>query len=117
MQATGMVNDHLVSCHRHAACAKLQRRFSSATRRGRRHERQGHSRGEGRRARGAPGSACCPVAGSICSIPPPDIEIEDIAHGLARVARWNGQTLGEHAFSVAQHALLVEEIATRCTPI
>jgi uncharacterized protein len=40
-----------------------------------------------------------------------DIEIEDIAHGLARVARWNGQTVGEHAFSVAQHALLVEEIA------
>jgi uncharacterized protein len=43
---------------------------------------------------------------------PKDIEIEDIAHGLARVARWNGQTLGEHAYSVAQHALLVEEIAT-----
>jgi 5'-deoxynucleotidase YfbR-like HD superfamily hydrolase len=41
---------------------------------------------------------------------PADIEIEDIAHGLARVARWNGQTLGEHAFSVAQHALLVEMI-------
>lgn len=39
-----------------------------------------------------------------------DIEIEDIAHGLARVARWNGQTVGEHAFSVAQHAMLVEEI-------
>jgi 5'-deoxynucleotidase YfbR-like HD superfamily hydrolase len=43
---------------------------------------------------------------------PKDIEIEDIAHGLARVARWNGQTVGEHAYSVAQHALLVEEIAT-----
>jgi 5'-deoxynucleotidase YfbR-like HD superfamily hydrolase len=42
---------------------------------------------------------------------PRDIEIEDIAHGLARVARWNGQTVGDHAFSVAQHALLVEEIA------
>ena len=42
---------------------------------------------------------------------PLDIEIEDIAHGLARVARWNGQTLGDHAFSVAQHVLLVEEIA------
>src|SRR5262245_33945661 len=42
---------------------------------------------------------------------PKDIEIEDIAHGLARVARWNGQTIGDHAFSVAQHALLVEEIA------
>jgi hypothetical protein len=41
---------------------------------------------------------------------PADIAIEDIAHGLARVARWNGQTLGEHAFSVAQHVLIVEEI-------
>jgi 5'-deoxynucleotidase YfbR-like HD superfamily hydrolase len=39
---------------------------------------------------------------------PLDIEIADIAHGLARVARWNGQTLGDHAYSVAQHALLVE---------
>jgi len=45
-----------------------------------------------------------------------DIEIEDIAHGLARVARWNGQTVGEHAFSVAQHVLLVEEIATSMHP-
>lgn len=42
---------------------------------------------------------------------PLDIEIEDIAHGLARVARWNGQTIGDHALSVAQHALVVEEIA------
>jgi uncharacterized protein len=41
---------------------------------------------------------------------PLDIEIEDIAHGLARVARWNGQTMGDHAFSVAQHCLLVEAI-------
>jgi uncharacterized protein len=41
---------------------------------------------------------------------PLDIEITDIAHGLARVARWNGQTFGEHAFSVAQHSLLVESI-------
>lgn len=47
---------------------------------------------------------------------PMDIEIEDIAHGLARVARWNGQTLGEHAFSVAQHSLLVEEIAAHIRP-
>ena len=43
---------------------------------------------------------------------PLDIEIEDIAHGLARVARWNGQTKGDHAFSVAQHSLLVEAIYT-----
>ena len=41
---------------------------------------------------------------------PLDIEISDIAHGLARVARWNGQTAGDHAFSVAQHSLLVEQI-------
>lgn len=41
---------------------------------------------------------------------PLDIEIEDIAHGLARVARWNGQTHGDHAYSVAQHSLLVEQI-------
>jgi 5'-deoxynucleotidase YfbR-like HD superfamily hydrolase len=40
-----------------------------------------------------------------------DIEIADIAHGLARVARWNGQTVGAHIFSVAQHSLLVETIA------
>ena len=47
---------------------------------------------------------------------PKDIEIEDIAHGLARVARWNGQTVGEYALSVAQHALLVEEIAVAMQP-
>lgn len=47
---------------------------------------------------------------------PSDIAIEDIAHGLARVARWNGQTLGEHAFSVAQHALLVSDIAAALEP-
>ena len=41
---------------------------------------------------------------------PLDVEISDIAHGLARVARWNGQTSGRHAYSVAQHSLLVEEI-------
>ena len=42
---------------------------------------------------------------------PIDIELEDIAHGLARVARWNGQTHGEYIFSVAQHSLLVESVA------
>jgi uncharacterized protein len=47
---------------------------------------------------------------------PADIEIADIAHGLARVARWNGQTLGDHAFTVAQHALLVERIAAALDP-
>ncbi len=41
---------------------------------------------------------------------PLDVEISDIAHGLARVARWNGQTVGDNAFSVAQHSLLVDDI-------
>jgi len=47
---------------------------------------------------------------------PLDVEIEDIAHGLARVARWNGQTMGAHIFSVAQHTLLVETVARARTP-
>src|SRR5690606_13548418 len=47
---------------------------------------------------------------------PLDIEISDIAHGLARVARWNGQTRGEHAFSVAQHSLLVESVFSEMLP-
>lgn len=47
---------------------------------------------------------------------PLDIEISDIAHGLARVARWNGQTKGEHAFSVAQHSVLVWQILLRLKP-
>ncbi len=47
---------------------------------------------------------------------PMDVEIEDIAHGLARVARWNGQTIGDYAFSVAQHSLLVEHLVLRDSP-
>jgi uncharacterized protein len=47
---------------------------------------------------------------------PLDIEISDIAHGLARVARWNGQTCGTHAFSVAQHCLLVEALVQDLRP-
>ncbi|MGB3809291.1 MAG: HD family hydrolase [Parvibaculum sp.] len=47
---------------------------------------------------------------------PLDIEIEDIAHGLARVARWNGQTTGEHAYSVAEHCVLVADICTTIRP-
>ena len=47
---------------------------------------------------------------------PLDIEIEDIAHGLARVARWNGQTRGSHAFSVAQHCVLVERLVADLSP-
>lgn len=44
---------------------------------------------------------------------PLDVEVEDIAHGLAFVARWNGQTRGEHPYSVAEHSLLVEELFGR----
>jgi 5'-deoxynucleotidase YfbR-like HD superfamily hydrolase len=47
---------------------------------------------------------------------PLDIEIADIAHGLARVARWNGQTSGAHIFSVAQHTLLVETVLRQQRP-
>ncbi len=47
---------------------------------------------------------------------PVDVEIEDIAHGLAFVARWNGQTRGDYAYSVAEHSLLVETIFTRIAP-
>ncbi|MBM6594587.1 HD domain-containing protein [Microvirga pudoricolor] len=47
---------------------------------------------------------------------PLDVELGDIAHGLARVARWNGQTEGDHIFSVAQHSLLVEAIAAHLQP-
>lgn len=47
---------------------------------------------------------------------PLDVELEDIAHGLARMARWNGQTRGEHIFSVAQHSLLVEAIHAHLEP-
>lgn len=47
---------------------------------------------------------------------PVDVEIEDIAHGLAFVARWNGQTRGDFAYSVAEHSLLVETLFTRIAP-
>ncbi|MEW9920501.1 HD domain-containing protein [Marimonas sp. MJW-29] len=47
---------------------------------------------------------------------PMDIEIEDIAHGLAFVARWNGQTRGDYAYSVAEHSLLVETLFGRMNP-
>lgn len=47
---------------------------------------------------------------------PFDIEIEDIAHGLARVARWNGQTSGDQAFSVAEHCLVVEDCLGQLKP-
>ncbi len=45
-----------------------------------------------------------------------DVEVADIAHGLARVARWNGQTVGDNAFSVAEHCVLVESLVRRLDP-
>ena len=47
---------------------------------------------------------------------PLDVELTDIAHGLARVARWNGQTQGDYPFSVAQHSVLVLEIFSAMSP-
>jgi uncharacterized protein len=47
---------------------------------------------------------------------PVDVELSDIAHGLARVARWNGQTLGDYPFSVAQHSVLVLELFRSANP-
>ena len=47
---------------------------------------------------------------------PVDIELDDIAHGLAFVARWNGQTHGDWPYSVAEHSLLVENIIPRLAP-
>lgn len=47
---------------------------------------------------------------------PVDVELSDIAHGLARVARWNGQTQGDYPFSVAQHSVLVLEIFRTLNP-
>jgi len=47
---------------------------------------------------------------------PFDVEIEDIARGLARVARWNGQTSGDHAFSVAEHSVVVTDLFTTLNP-
>ena len=47
---------------------------------------------------------------------PFDVEIDDIARGLARVARWNGQTMGDHAFSVAEHSVVVEQLCGLLEP-
>jgi 5'-deoxynucleotidase YfbR-like HD superfamily hydrolase len=47
---------------------------------------------------------------------PLDIEIEDIALGLARNTRWNGQTTGPHGWSVAQHSDLVVSIIKQKEP-
>ena len=92
----------LVTCHRHATLAKLAGRSMPA-------------QPKSRRARPQPFRAWQRMLSGrrldLLDPSPLDVEIEDIAHGLARVARWNGQTEGAHIFSVAQHSLLVEIIA------
>ena len=90
MQAVGMVNDHLVTCHRHAACAKLARETMS--------KKATRARSS---SRAAPRAWQRMLSGrrlDLLDPSPLDVEIEDIAHGLARVARWNGQTKGAHIF-------------------
>ncbi|NKD85883.1 HD family hydrolase [Haematospirillum jordaniae] len=47
---------------------------------------------------------------------PLDVEITDIALGLSRNSRWNGQTIGPHAWSVAQHSVFVVDIMKRFRP-
>ena len=141
MQAVGMVNDHLVKCHRHAACAELGHAAC-----GEAHSAKMNSdlvaypppqplprKGEGaqpvermnsrptktRVRAGSPRAWQRMLSGrrlDLLDPSPLDVEIEDIAHGLARVARWNGQTHGAHIFSVAQHSLLVEAMARARVP-
>ena len=110
MQATGMVNDHLVTCFCHQTCAgKAPQRRASRSNDGRKTVRAETSTRvwqrmlSGRRL-------------DLLDPSPLDIEIADIAHGLARVARWNGQTSGAHIFSVAQHTLLVEAVMREQMP-
>ena len=63
------------------------------------------------------GSVCFRAGDLTCSTPRPvDIELSDIAHGLARVARWNGQTIGDYSFSVAQHSVLVMALFAAANP-
>ena len=78
-----------------------------------------HAKGRGAKANAAPRAWQRMLSGrrlDLLDPSPLDIEVEDIAHGLARVARWNGQTIGAHAFSVAQHSLVVEDIAAHIRP-
>ena len=98
MQAVGMVNDHLTGCFRHAECAALAEKPLMA-----KEPRVWQRMLSGRRL-------------NLLDPSPLDVELDDIAHGLARVARWNGQTVGGHIFSVAQHSLLVEAIADHLDP-
>ena len=110
MQATGMVNDHLVTCFCHEACA------------GKPAQPPPQSQMTARKPSAPPTSPRVwqrMLSGrrlDLLDPSPLDIEIADIAHGLARVARWNGQTRGAHIFSVAQHTLLVEAVMREQTP-
>ena len=109
MQATGMVNDHLVTCFCHQSLRRktaqpppqskmtAKKAFAPAS------TRVWQRMLSGRRL-------------DLLDPSPLDIEIADIAHGLARVARWNGQTSGAHIFSVAQHTLLVEAVLRQQKP-
>ena len=109
MQATGMVNDHLVTCFCHGSCgakhrdAAPQSQMTAGQTRPPPTRRVWQRMLSGRRL-------------DLIDPSPLDIEIADIAHGLARVARWNGQTSGAHIFSVAQHTLLVEAVMRAQTP-
>ncbi len=110
MQATGMVNDHLVTCFCHESCAGKHRapRPQSQMTAEKPFAPQTSTRVWQRMLSGRRLDLLDPS--------PLDIEIADIAHGLARVARWNGQTSGAHIFSVAQHTLLVEAVMREQTP-
>ena len=106
MQAVGMVNDHLVTCHRHTAVfeTRPETMSKSTTARGSKAPPRAWQRMlSGRRL-------------DLLDPSPLDVEVDDIAHGLARVARWNGQTGSSHIFSVAQHSLLVEALARAKVP-
>ena len=113
MQAVGMVNDHLVTLPppRGRAPSSAQSRKALMTARPRKRCK--------RADRATPRAWQRMLSGrrlDLLDPSPLDVEIEDIAHGLARVARWNGQTEGAHIFSVAQHALLVEALARASAP-
>ena len=124
MQAVGMVNDHMVDCCRHAECAALRQGLEDDIGQSCAAPEEGPLEEGGRetRMKAAPAkaSASAPARAwqrmlsgrrlDLLDPSPLDIEIEDIAHGLARTARWNGQTQGRHIFSVAQHTLLVEAL-------
>ncbi len=105
MQSTGMVNDHLVSCFRHAACAKLQKKLKVASleRRNDNAPRAWQRMLSGRRL-------------DLLAPNPKTSKSKTSPTDLARVARWNGQTIGEHAFSVAQHSLVVTDILAVVEP-